>query len=841
MKTDPHPEHRIATGVRGWLESPAAAMIAPGFMIVSGWAFAAGNPLQRVWVEWLGKRYDAQYGAIRDDVARAYPDEAARQSGFSADIEFDGPREPADLLLWAATANGEPVRLFRRRLTVRPADADRSGLQEAMRAVLARPSLVGSPSAWRALAARTRSALGSDRSPSAVVDDGPRVASRAFLKAFLASGATLTLPAADRPLVSLVIVVWNRAELTLRCLRSLASATTVPIETIVVDNASTDETPALLERVADVRVRTNQSNDGFLAGANLGARMAHGEFVLFLNNDLELLPGTVDRLVAAARRAPSIGAVGGKLVFPDGRLQEAGAIVWSDGSCEAYGRGDDPSRPEFSFARAVDFCSGALLLTPRAVFEQLCGFDERYRPAYYEDADYCARLWANGYSVRYEPRAVAVHDEFGSASSKASAIRLQRERRAIFVDQHRDWLSTQPTRAVGTLRARSHPYDQPTALVVDDAPPDPRLGAGFPRAAALAEALGQLGYQITLFATSRVESAFVPRHCDGLEVIAGGTEGLAAFLRSRITQPRRPDVLVVSRPHNMRFLKAAIGSDLSTLGLPCIYDAEAVFAVREIGRSRLAGHPVAESEEQTLLDRELELARGCSAVLAVSDAERRLFAASGAANVRVLRHAVAAEPTPSPFDLRRTVLFVGSFAAGSPNEDAARFLCGEIVPALRRAGFAAPVVIAGAGLPRQLQATGGDGVSWQADVDDLSPLYDAARVFVAPTRFGAGIPLKAIEAAARGVPIVGAPLVAEQLAWSGAELTSAASAEEFAQAIAALYADSERWSRQREAAVTRVATDYSPEAFRSALAAALATVAGGPLRPDRATRPIALE
>jgi glycosyltransferase involved in cell wall biosynthesis len=191
---------------------------------------------------------------------------------------------------------------------------------------------------------------------------------------------------------------------------------------------------------------------------------------------------------------------------------------------------------------------------------------------------------------------------------------------------------------------------------------------------------------------------------------------------------------------------------------------------------------------------------------------------------------VAAEPTPSPFAVRRTILLVGSFAAGSPNEDAARFLSAEIVPALRRAGCAAPVVIAGAQLPRELQEIGGDGVSWQADVDDLSPLYDAARVFVAPTRFGAGIPLKAIEAAARGVPIVGAPLVAEQLAWSSAELTSAASAEEFARAIAALYADCERWSRQREAALARVAADYSPAAFRAALAAALAAVGGGTLQ-----------
>src|SRR5205085_6064186 len=124
----------------------------------------------------------------------------------------------------------------------------------------------------------------------------------------------------------------------------------------------------------------------------------------------------------AASRAASTGAVGGKLVFPDGRLQEAGSIIWSDGSGDAYGRGGDPASPEFNFARPVDFCSGALLLTPRSLFERLGGFDERYRPAYYEDADYCARLWARGYTVRYEPAAVAIHHEFGSVASRADAI-----------------------------------------------------------------------------------------------------------------------------------------------------------------------------------------------------------------------------------------------------------------------------------------------------------------------------------------------------------------------------------------------------------------------------------
>ncbi len=182
--------------------------------------------------------------------------------------------------------------------------------------------------------------------------------------------------------MSVILVLWNRAALTLSCLRALCGSTDVPFEIVIVDNASTDETPDLLTKLVGATILRNVENLGFTVAANIGAAAARGEFLLFLNNDADLLPAAIERLVETIRRSGRIAAVGGKLVFPDGRLQEAGSIIWSDGSCEGYGRGDDPSAPEFNFERDVDFCSAALLLTPRRLFESLGGFDERYRPAY---------------------------------------------------------------------------------------------------------------------------------------------------------------------------------------------------------------------------------------------------------------------------------------------------------------------------------------------------------------------------------------------------------------------------------------------------------------------------
>ena len=178
-------------------------------------------------------------------------------------------------------------------------------------------------------------------------------------------------------------------------------------------------------------------------------------YLLFLNNDTEVQPGSVSAALETIEESESVGVVGGRLVFPDGRLQEAGSIIWNDGSCLGYGRGDSPWDAQYSYVRDVDYCSAAFLLTPRDLFLELGEFDDRYRPAYYEDVDYCVRVWKAGRRVVYNPLALVTHFEFGSASSVSASVAMQLERRAIFVDAHRDWLAAQaPPSAKGVLRAR---------------------------------------------------------------------------------------------------------------------------------------------------------------------------------------------------------------------------------------------------------------------------------------------------------------------------------------------------------------------------------------------------
>src|SRR5208337_710177 len=234
------------------------------------------------------------------------------------------------------------------------------------------------------------------------------------LKELLAGNETLEIPPCGSPTLTFIIVAKNKAHLTLLTIESVLQFADVPYELVIVDNGSTDSIPAVLDRIPEAKVIRNQTNVGFGPACVQAADIAAGEYLCFLNNDALLTRGTVSAALKNFDRE-DVGAVGAKILLANGKLQEAGSIIWSDGSALGYGRGDNPDLPQYNFRRPVDFCSAVFLITPKEVFRRMGGFSERFAPAYYEDTDYCMVLWQNGLSVIYEPLAQIMHYE--SASS----------------------------------------------------------------------------------------------------------------------------------------------------------------------------------------------------------------------------------------------------------------------------------------------------------------------------------------------------------------------------------------------------------------------------------------
>jgi GT2 family glycosyltransferase len=283
--------------------------------------------------------------------------------------------------------------------------------------------------------------------------------------------APIPLPA---PRVSVIVPCHNHAGTTAAGLAALRRARTkVPFEIIAVDDASSDATPEVLEaagrQAQRMKVFTLAANAGFSQANNHAAFVAEGEYLVFLNNDTEVRDGWLDALVELLDERRDAGAAGAKLVYPDGRLQEAGGIVFSDGSGWNYGRFDPPDHPDYNRVREVDYASAAALIVRKAAFRRLGGFDVRYSPAYYEDTDLCFGIRELGLKVLYCPFAEVVHHGGVTASTdeQTGAKRFQPINQAKFADKWAARLVEQPVptsdrravRSAADRRARAFVHD----------------------------------------------------------------------------------------------------------------------------------------------------------------------------------------------------------------------------------------------------------------------------------------------------------------------------------------------------------------------------------------------
>ncbi len=693
-------------------------------------------------------------------------------------------------------------------------------------------SLPGGRSAYIQLAQASKSVLGEvapagQASPKMSLEEAKehfRAQTRDAFDAFMESGERLDVPAYAHPDVTILLVLYNQAPLTLACLKSLRDKAAVACDTLIVDNASSDETPDLLDRVSGADVIVNAENVGFLKAVNQAAEVAKGKYILLLNNDALLRDGALAAAVEAFEREADVGAVGGRVVLPDGRLQEAGSIIWADGSCLGYGRGMEPEAGEAMFRREVDYCSGVFLLVERETFLGMGGFDERYAPAYYEESDFCMRLREAGKRVLHEPAVVVDHLEFGSSQKSEQALELQRRNRDIFYERHRETLERDhhapkpenilPARARGAWRGR--------VLMIDDCVPVPTKGAGFPRACEMVQDLVDLGYEVTHYPLRFPHEPWdeVYAHLPaGVEVMLGrGERGFQAFLEER---QGFYDIVLVSRPHNMAEIDRLRRKSPELLqGARVIYDAEAVFAMRDIAKAEVLGSPFSPAAAERMLTKELALCRQASGIMTVSPLEAEHFRAAGYANVHVLGHSLESDPTPTPFEERSGLLFVGRLTEDdSPNTDSLLWFVEQVMPRLReRLDLDVSLAVAGLTEAPKVLALKERGVQMLGKVPSLYRLYDERRVFIAPTRYAGGIPHKVHEAAAHGLPSVVTPLLARQLGWSdGEEILVADTSEAFAEACARLHEDAALWASLRDNALRRIETECSPEQFHATL------------------------
>lgn len=644
------------------------------------------------------------------------------------------------------------------------------------------------------------------------------------------SGVQLDFPQVDAPLVSVVIPVFNQWALTRDCLASLVlHAPLDRIEVIVADDASTDETPSQLDGIANLVVVRNPSNLGFTRTANRGAAAARGEFVLFLNNDTRVMPGWLEGLLAAMRDE-AIGAVGSRLLFPSGLLQEAGGLIWSDASGWNIGRDRLPHHTQYSFRRDVDYCSGASLMVRTALWRELGGFDERFAPAYYEDTDLCFALRARGHRVVCAPASSVIHFEGGThgtesrrAAAGAHTKQNQYRNQGVFAEKWATELQRRlppPSRDLllselrGSLRAPG-----PRVLVCDALIPTPDRDSGSQRMDWILRLLTGLASHVTLYPMYGADAGAYSTALEdaGVEVINDPTTTFRRFARRRAGFY---DLVILSRMDTggrlgviqRRFPKAKV-----------VFDTVDLHFLREQREAATTGGAT-RSESNRSWRTERRLIAACDVTAAVTEVEADMIRET-LPDTRVVVlpnvHDVGKREAPG-FAARHGLLFIGSFRH-APNADAVRFFIDEVLPRVRER-IDAELVVVGDAPPPDLRARAGGAVRFAGYVPEVVPLFDSARVFVSPLRFGAGMKGKNGQAMGLGLPMVTTTIGAEGMDLvDGEHAMIRDDAAGFAEAVVRLYGDEVLWGRLAVNAQNAVAARWSPAAMRDRLRCLLDT------------------
>ena len=258
---------------------------------------------------------------------------------------------------------------------------------------------------------------------------------------------------------SIIIPVRNKIEFTAKCLSSIAAhPPQVSHEIIIVDNASDDGTQEFLEEKqirGELSFIRNDPPNNFAVSCNQGAQLASGEYLVFLNNDTEAFPGWLDEMVDAAQRYSRVGAVGAKLLYPDETIQHAGVVFHYFKRLKICGpyhifRKFPRNAPAVNQEREFQCVTGACLLTPKVVFDEMGGFDARFVNCF-EDVDYCLRLGKAGYRVIYTPKAELIHYE-GQTPGRNDSVQYSS---VVFGERWR-----------GKIRADELTYLEPEGFIV---------------------------------------------------------------------------------------------------------------------------------------------------------------------------------------------------------------------------------------------------------------------------------------------------------------------------------------------------------------------------------------
>lgn len=627
-----------------------------------------------------------------------------------------------------------------------------------------------------------------------------------------ATGAPVQVPSKR---VSIIIPVYNQLGYTLRCLASIKRNTDdVEHEIVIVDDCSSDETPIELSQRDDIIFVRNPRNIGFIGSCNAGLARASMDYVLYLNNDTEVGPGWLSALVNTFELNEHVGMVGSKLIYPDGRLQEAGGIIWDDFSGWNWGRMQDPDDPRFNYVRKADYCSGASLMLPRELAKALGGFDPEFTPAYGEDSDLAFKIRSLGLSVLYQPLSQVIHYEgISSGTDLTQGVKAYQvvnakklaERWAPVLPHHSRNGENPDIAADGGHVGR--------VLVIDQITPEPDRDAGSITALELMRALRDLGYKVTFIPCSNF--THIPDYSDTLTAL--GIESVhypwTKSVREHLERfGQHYDAAVI-----FRFNSATDHLDTVRELAPqakVIYHTSDLHFLRE-ERARQVDNPgIPERGHAFKKTKKAELGIvGKSDVTVLhSQYEKELLATLAPGKpVVVFPWIYQPRGAGKPASERRDLVFLGGYRH-YPNVDAVTHFAQNVLPLLLPKNPDIVFHAIGSNPPPEMADLASANLRIAGFVEDVSPVLWGARMMVAPLRYGAGLKGKIVTAMAHGLPVITTTIGAEGMGLTdGVDVIVADEPAEMAAAIERLNSDDTLWNSLSKAGLDYVARTTSRE------------------------------
>lgn len=654
-----------------------------------------------------------------------------------------------------------------------------------------------------------------------------------------AEGGLLKLPCSEAPLISIVIPAYNQVAYTYACIRSIIAETDneqTPYEVILADDVSTDATAQIAEYIEGLVISRNSSNMGFLKNCNQAAAKARGRYILFLNNDTKVHKDWLSSLTELMEADESIGMAGSKLVYPDGRLQEAGGIIWSDASGWNYGRLDDPDKPEYNYVKDVDYISGAAIMIRTELWKEIGGFDEYFAPAYCEDSDLAFEVRRHGRRVVYQPKSVVTHFEGISNGTDVQGTGLKRYQ---VVNQEKfktKWADELKKQSVNNgnpdpFTARDRTQHKPCVAIIDHYVPTWDKDAGSKTTYQYIRMFLKKGFNVKFIGDNFLHEEPYTSILQqlGVEVLYGEEyrDNIYEYLRKN---SRNIGYCYLNRPHiavkYIDFLK-------SNTDIKCIFYGHDLHYLRILREYELTGEIRKKRESDYWRSVEFSVMEQSDMVYYPSENEITEIhkfhpeISAKAITAYVWDEFKAGNTGAEDFGRKEGLLFVGGFKH-PPNADAVKWFAGKIMPLIREKLPDIHFYVAGSGADEEVMSLNDSskGVDILGFVSDerLEELYRTARLTVVPLRYGAGVKGKVVEAIYNNSVIVTTSVGAEgipdaenvmQVVDDDPEALIKAPEQfeqAFADAVVKLYSDPARCAEMSNACTAYMQAHYSIDA-----------------------------